>query len=61
MKQRFVVTHRYTILKETEQTGQIVNMPTIKHVRFLRKYNQLFMWLHDFLLVLHLGRSIAWR
>jgi len=32
MKQQFVVTHQYTILKETEKTRQILNRPTFRHI-----------------------------
>ena len=44
VKQQPVVTHRYTILQETEKTWQIFNRPICKHVMFLGKYvkKQLF-------------------
>jgi hypothetical protein len=38
MKEQFVVTHGYTILQETEDTWQIINRPTFKHVMFPWKY-----------------------
>jgi hypothetical protein len=48
-KERSVVTHRYTILQETEKTWPILNRPTIKHVMFLRKYkDKHFLWIHHF-------------
>jgi len=34
MKQQFVETHQYTILKETEKTRQILNRPTFRHIIF---------------------------
>jgi hypothetical protein len=40
MKQQFVITHRYTVLQETEETWQIPNRPTHKNVMFLRKYKE---------------------
>jgi hypothetical protein len=36
----FVLTHRYTILEDTEKTWQIINRPTLKHVTFLDKYKE---------------------
>jgi hypothetical protein len=38
MKQQFVVTHRDTILEETEKTWPILRRRIFKHVMFLRKY-----------------------
>jgi hypothetical protein len=38
MKQQFVVTHRYTILQETQKTWTILNRPTLKRVVFIRTY-----------------------
>jgi len=35
MKQQFVITHRYTILQQTEKTRPILNRPALKHVVFL--------------------------
>jgi hypothetical protein len=35
MKLQFVVTHRYTVLLETENTSLILNRPTLQHVTFL--------------------------
>jgi hypothetical protein len=40
MKQQFVVTHRYTILQETEKPWPILNRPTFNHEMFLRKYKE---------------------
>jgi hypothetical protein len=40
MKQKFVVTHRYTILEETEEARQIINGTTVKHVMLLQKYKE---------------------
>jgi hypothetical protein len=38
MRKQFVLTHRHTILEETENTWQILNRPIRKRVMFLRKY-----------------------
>jgi hypothetical protein len=38
IEQQFVLTHKYTILQETEKTWLIFNRAAIKHVMFLRKY-----------------------
>ena len=40
MKQQFVVTHRYTVLQETEKTWPILSRSSLKHVVFLRKYKE---------------------
>jgi hypothetical protein len=42
MKQLLVLTHRYTVLQETEKTLPIINRPTREHVTFLRKYKDKF-------------------
>lgn len=34
MKQQFVVTHQYTVLKKTEKTRQILNRPAFRHIIF---------------------------
>jgi hypothetical protein len=38
MKQKFILTHQYTILQETVETRYIFNCQTRKHIMFLRKY-----------------------
>ena len=38
MKQQTVVTHRYTILQETEKTWPALGRPTLSHSTFLGKY-----------------------
>jgi len=38
MKESFVVTQRYTVLKETENKWPVLKRPTRQHVMFLRKY-----------------------
>jgi hypothetical protein len=45
MEQQFVLTHRYTILQKTENTLEVINGPTLKHVVFLRnqKDNQFLL------------------
>jgi hypothetical protein len=40
MKQQSVVSRRYTVLQEIEETWQILNTPTRKHAMFLRKYEE---------------------
>ena len=43
------IKQRYKILQKTEKSRQIVNRPTMKHVRFLRKHKKaFFMWTEDF-------------
>jgi hypothetical protein len=48
MKEQFVVTQRFTILQETEKNLPVLNRPTLKHVKFLRKkYGQgILLWTH---------------
>jgi len=50
MKQQFVVTHRETVLQETEETKTTLNRRTIKHVMVLRKYKdrQFVLWTQHF-------------
>jgi hypothetical protein len=36
MKQQFIITHRHTILQQTEKAWPILNRPALKHVVFLR-------------------------
>jgi hypothetical protein len=38
MKQHTAVTHRHTVLWNTEKSRPILNRPTLKHVMFLRTY-----------------------
>ena len=50
MKQRFVVTHQYTVLQETERTWVILYRPNLTHIMFLWKYkNQQFFCGHNIL------------
>jgi len=39
-RQKYVVTHRYTVWQHAEGTGQILNGPTLEHVMFLREYKE---------------------
>ena len=39
-QQQSVVTHRYTVIQQTEGTGQILNGPTLKYVMFLANYKE---------------------
>ena len=50
MKQQFVVTHTYTVLRETGRVWQIVNRLTLKRVMFLGKYKEkhFFLWTQYF-------------
>jgi hypothetical protein len=38
MKQQFVITHIYAVLRETGKFWQIINRLTLKHAVFLGKY-----------------------
>ena len=38
MKQQFAVTHRYTILQETEKDRRILSRKSVKHFVFLREH-----------------------
>jgi hypothetical protein len=40
MNEKFFIAHRYTIIKATEKTWQILNTSKFKHSTFLRKYNE---------------------
>lgn len=45
MKQQFVVTNCYTILRQTDKTWPILLRPTLKHVVFLQKCkDKHFLW-----------------
>ena len=39
-QQQSVVTHRYTVIQQTEGTGQILNGPTLTYVMFLANYKE---------------------
>jgi len=45
IKQQFVVTHQYTILKETEKTRQILNRPAFRHIIFYEDIKGFFFFL----------------
>jgi len=47
MKQQFVVTHRYTTLRETKKKSPILSRPKLKHVMFLRKYKNNDLFSHN--------------
>jgi len=47
MKQQFFITHRYTILQQTEKTWPILNMPAFKHVTFRKHQDKQFYCGHD--------------
>jgi hypothetical protein len=50
IQQLTAVTHRYTIVEQTEKTRPILNRPTLKHVMFLGKCKDkhFFLWAQHF-------------
>jgi len=51
MKQQFVVTWRYTILQQTENTWQFINRPALQHIMFFTKI-WAFLWIQHWQKVL---------
>jgi len=50
MKQQFVITSRYTILQETENTSVVLNRATLEHVTSLLQYiDKSFIYGHSIL------------
>ena len=41
MKQQFVVIYQYTILHDTKKTLLTLKRPTLKHVKFFKKYKNM--------------------
>ena len=65
MKQQFVITSRYTVLQETENTSAVLNRAKLKHVTPLLQYiNKPFVYGHSILtasvFVMQICMTILW-